>query len=499
MRDVLGEFDAVVEAGWRERGVVPVGAADSMLVVRRISLALTGTVPSLEELRELEAVAEEERVDWWLAKLFADRRTSDYLAERLARMLVGVEGGPFLVYRRRRMVNWLSDELWEGRRYDELVRNLIAAEGIWTSEPEVNFLTVTIDQNEEGGEPDEVKLAARVSRAFLGVRIDCVECHDDMFGERWKQSDFHQLAAYFGDAKMALSGVRDDDELVYETRYRGEIEAVEVAPRVPFSPELMAVEGTLRERLAGWVTHVENGAFARATVNRFWALMFNKPLVEPIDDIPLEGPWPGAMEFLAEDFVEYGFDVRRLVGLIAGSRVFGLESRAADGEVVPGEEQEESWAVFPMTRLRPEQVAGSVLQASSLRTIDAESHVLKRLLRMIQQGDFIKRYGDGGEDEFEGRGGTIPQRLLMMNGELLRGRTEDNVVMNASTRIGALAPDDGTAVDSAYEAVLTRLPGDEERAHFVGLLAERGDKGRAEVMADLFWVLMNSTEFSWNH
>ena len=166
-------------------GDAPAPAADRLTLARRLSLALTGSPPSLEEIRSLEKLPEDgDPIAFWLDHLFADRRYADYLAERFARAFVGVETGPFLVYRRRRLVTWLGDQLTANRPYDELVRDLISAEGLWTSQPETNFITVSVMQGKGG--PDEQKLAARSSRAFLGFSLDCVQCHDDKFGDRWK-------------------------------------------------------------------------------------------------------------------------------------------------------------------------------------------------------------------------------------------------------------------------------------------------------------------------
>jgi len=130
------------------------------------------------------------------------------MAELFAGAFVGTEDGPFLVYRRRRFVTWLSDQFEARRPYDSLVRELISGTGLWTDSPAVNFLTVTNDVNGDE-QPDEERLAARTARAFLGVRLDCVQCHDDHLGGDWKQTDFQQLAAFFADAHSSLLGIRD--------------------------------------------------------------------------------------------------------------------------------------------------------------------------------------------------------------------------------------------------------------------------------------------------
>src|SRR5262249_42603571 len=153
----------------------------------------------LEEIRALERLPAEERIDAHLERLLSDRRFADYFAERLTRAFLGTEDGPFLIYRRRRFVYWLSDKLAENQPYDELVREIIATEGLWTDHPATNFITATAAENG----PDPVRLAARTTRAFLGVRIDCAQCHDHPFAA-WKQGDFEGLAAYFAQAQQSV-------------------------------------------------------------------------------------------------------------------------------------------------------------------------------------------------------------------------------------------------------------------------------------------------------
>lgn len=498
------------EKHWKEQGLAHADKATELAIVRRLSLALTGTIPSVEEIRALEQVNPEDRIEWWVAHLLEDRRFADYVAERLARAYVGVEDGPFILYRRRRFVTWLADRLDRNEPYDKVVTELIADTGLWNAEPATNFITVTSQQNMEN-QPDEIRLAGRTTRAFLGMRIDCLQCHDDKLGkiaieENGKlrdgtQQDFHRLAAFFGETQMQLTGIRDNPELEYNYKYLNAESEVVVPPRVPFGQEIFDGKGTRREQLARWVTNPKNKPFARATVNRIWALMLGKPLVNPVDDIPLHGPFPPALETLADDFIAHGYDLERLIRIIAASEVYQQES-SADFEVTPA--HEEQWAVFPVTRLRPEQVAGSVVQSSSLPTINAQSHIFSQLGKFISTSQFVQRYGDLGEDEFIDRGGTIPQRLLMMNGELVKDRTDGgNAVQNASPRIAMVTFDDEKAVETAYLATLTRRPSKEEIAHFITRLNQRfpakDPSSRAQKMEDMYWVLLNSTEFSWNH
>ncbi|MFT5524007.1 MAG: hypothetical protein ACI9HK_001957 [Pirellulaceae bacterium] len=503
---VVAKVNQEFRQDWEKKGLEPAPRADDLTIARRLSLGFVGTIPSLEEIRELQNHDPLYRQQWWLSRLFEDRRYSDYMGERLARAYVGTENGPFLVYRRRKFVMWLSERLHENASYDSIVSNLIADKGLWTDTPAVNFVTVTIEQNGENGGPDPIRLAARTTRAFLGMRIDCLQCHDDRLGNvglgtqndprDGLQTDFHQLAAFFSEASSSLLGVRDQRGKEYRYRYLGAEDEGLVEPTVPFLPELLPAGGPRRERLAKWVTHKENKQFARAAVNRIWAQMFGRPLVDPVDDIPLNDDLPPGLETLADDFVAHDHDLQRLIRVIAETEAFQLDSRAPF-EITS--QHEAAFAAFPLSRLRPEQVAGSVIQASSLTTIDANAHIVFQLQRYNQQNEFIQRYGDPGDDEFVERGGTISQRLLMMNGDLVSERTRANL-LSAANRITQLTDDDKHAVEVVYLTLLSRKPSPQEQEHFVKRLSkDKSRQYRTRTVEDMVWILLNSTEFSWNH
>ena len=504
--DSLRKTIKQVDERWSQtldaNGLQAAEPADWLTVCRRMSLALVGNGLSLEEIRQLERLPEAEREPAHLRNLLSDSRFHHYWAERWTRYLVGTDGGEFIVYRRRRFRIWLSEVLAANRPYDQIVRDLITAEGLWTDKPEVNFLTATFDSND--GKADPVRLAARTSRAFLGLRIDCLQCHNDFLGNvnlgnaddlrEGQQSDFHQLAAFYTSAKTnGLQGVKTG-EVEYNYKYLDADEEVAVEPGVPFRADLLPGEGDPRQRLAAWVTHPENHQAARAAVSHVWALMFGKPIGESVDNLPLDEPIHPMLTILAEDFVDNGFDLRRLISVIAGSAPFRVDSRS-DFEITPRHEQH--FAVFPLVRLRPEQVAGSIIQASRIKKTDRESSVFLQLQTLAGTNDFVKQYGDMGEDEFTTDSVTITQRLLMMNGKLTREIVDSNPVLNASAHIEMFAEDDSAAIETAYLCALNRYPSEAETCHFIERLSDSTNRG--EAIEDLIWVLLNSSELAWNH
>lgn len=527
----IGRLDQAMAESWSELGIDVAPQADWLAVSRRLSLALVGSGLPLQEIRTLQSLPADQRIAYQLERLLNDSRHHDYWAERWTRAVVGAGEGPFITYRRRRFRLWLSDAISANQPIDRLVRRLVTARGLPTDRPEVNFLTVTMDSDEQG-QPDPVRLAARTSRAFLGLRIDCLQCHDDFLGNaslgdlngeeanlrEGTQQDFHSLAAFFSPARFnGLQGIRDTHH-PYRYQYLHADEAVEVEPAVPFKRHLLPPDGDARHRLSVWLTHPENDQFAYAIVHRIWALMFGRSLGGAVDDLRLDQPQHPAVKILATELVESGYDMRHLIRVIAGSRVFRLSSEA-DFEITP--EHETHWSVFPLVRLRPEQVAASVIQAARVKTVNRDSSLVVQLQKFGGINDFVTRYGDIGEDEFEQESITITQRLLMLNGNLVREYGQSNPLLNSTSHINLFSRTDAESIENLFLCVLNRFPDKEELEIYIDRLRpddpksdhpKRARRGRVKGLTnpfasgqrekgleDLFWVLVNSSEFSWNH
>jgi hypothetical protein len=528
--DTVGAVDRFFDAGWKDSGHKPAQPADDLQVLRRLTLSLCGTIPSLEEIRAFESNGSPDRLDQWTSRLLSDSRFADYFAERLARSFVGNEGGQFIVFRRDRFSDWLRQQLKKNTSYDEMAREMISGTGLWTDHPATNYVTAAI----ANGELDENKLAGRTVRAFLGQRIDCAQCHDHPFAE-WKQGQFQGLASLFGQTQNSLVGIEDKSQKTYTVEDRKTLKKHVVEPAVPFHPEWLPGTGTRRERLAAWVTHPDNRRFERATANRVWGLLFGKPFHSPVDDLPdpsADGN-KDLLDLLGADFRSHHCDLRRMIRVIVASRPYRLDSVGEEPSVAvkdpapkaaahsqstgapsanwnkesdkTSEEGTEApadatanWASFPMTRLRPEQLIGAMLQARSVRTIDQNSHLFVRATRFFQEADFVKEYGDLGENELDERTGTISQALLRMNGKVAADAIKADP-LNASARLSTFAGSDANCLEGCYLVALSRRPTPAERDYFLQQLASAGGKDRGQVVEDILWSLFNSPEFSWNH
>lgn len=479
---------------WSEAHIAPAATADELLLLRRLTLSLHGSIPSLQDIREFEQDRSPDRIARWVNKLLQDRRFADYWAHRWARVFVGAEQGQFILFRRDLFTQWLTEQLHADRPVDEIVREMLSDTGLWTGVPSTNFVT----QAYADDQLDHNKLAARSVRAFLGQRIDCAQCHNHPFAD-WKQNQFEGLAACFGAVRISPAGVGDDPARHFEVTDRTSLEKRAVPPAVPFGNEWWPESGTDRSRLASWITHPDNRRFERAMVNRTWGLIFGRPWKSPVDDLPDPKPEfdsQDLLDVLGRSFREQGCRLKPLVATIVLSRVFQLGSIHPAYDGAEGAEQvEDAWAVFPLVRLRPEQMIGAMCQAGSIKTIDQSSHLLTRTIRFFREVDFVRDYGDLGELELQERSGTIPQALLRMNGKFTREIADANP-FNASGRIAGMSSSNDDAIETAYLCTLTRRPTPEEltSAHklFDGV-------SRGAAVEDLMWALFNSPEFCWNH
>ncbi len=513
--NLVAQIDDHFEDLWKCQELTPAQPADELLLMRRLALSLMGTVPSLEEIRQFKLDNQPDRIERWTQRYLDDPRFADYFAERLARCFVGVDGGQFIVFRRDRFVSWLSDQLEANEPYSQIVRQMISSKGLWTGEPQTNFITAAVANKDL----DENKLASRSVRAFLGQSMDCAQCHDHPFNENWQQHHFEGVAAQFGQVEQGGLGVFDKPGKMFEVDDLEKVAADaaadekipqrKVAPAVPFGKEWLPAEGTAREKFAHWMTHPENPRFERAIANRVWGLMFGRPYITPVDDMPNpseEGVDRDVLDMLGKDFREHNYDLKRMIMTIASSKPFRMKSVVEsenDSQADVSYEDlivllDESWGVFPMTRLRPEQIIGSMLQASSIQTIDQNSHMFTRFQRFTNERDFVNEYGDLGDQELVEQSGTIPQALLRMNSNMTRGAVESGFI-SACGRIANLSTTNEEALEAAYFVCLTRKPTPEEREHFLKRLGDHTDDRRNPIIEDIFWTLFNSPEFSWNH
>lgn len=487
--------DAVLQAAWDAESIKPADAADELQVFRRLTLALVGAVPSIEEIRQFEADSSPHRLQQWTSRLIADSRFVDYFGARLGEAFVDSAEENLKPHQRERYSHWMGTSLQQGRSYSQIVQELIASRGISIDQPATTFVAMEIAQGDMAAQ----RLAARTSRGFLGQRIDCAQCHDHPFAD-WKQSQFEGMAAYFGQVQYRNGLLQDTRPRPFVIDADRKEEQRTVTPEVPFNPQWVPDNRHLRAELAEWITHPENRRFRRATANRVWGLMFGRAFIMPVDDLPdpSDSSPPDVLDILAEDLASHNDDLRHLIQVIASTQAFNLAStHPALDDATQCQQIEDSWAVFPLTELGPFQMIRSMQQAAAVETLRVEdSNQITAIRRYERQFRFASDYGVI-DDSSDGQASTIPHMVQRLSGNFTRQYC-DSGMFNAPGRIAAFSGSPEACLENSYLACLTRRPTPDEQAHFLSQLQGRYNR-RANAVEDIYWTLFNSAEFCWNH
>jgi hypothetical protein len=375
--------------------------------------------------------------------------------------------------------------------YDQTVRELLTAEGQAFQAGPTLFYAVL------GAKPEE--LATATSRALLGVQIGCAQCHDHPFNH-WSQRDFWSFAAFFA----RLEQPQGQQQFVAVVRESGDRELTlpdsdeVVRPKYLSGDEVPAdAAGPRRQLLADWMTSRDNPYLARATVNRVWAHLFGRGIVEPVDDLGAHNPpsHPELLDELAKYFVDSGFDVRQLVRTLAMTRAYQLSSASDSSDPAPAR----LFARMSLKTLTADQLYDCLEAATGKRANPAmaQAAAFGRAYDQNRQA-FVSKFAAPAGSPTEYQGG-IPQALTLMNGALVRAGTD---IEQSDILYSLEAPffTDEERVETLFLAALSRAPDERERQLFVEHVT-RGEspQARREALSDVLWALLNSAEFTLNH
>jgi hypothetical protein len=497
--------------------------------LRRAFLDAIGTLPAPAEARAFLASRDPAKRERLIDALLARPEYADYWALKWGDLLRVsrtrlTEKGMWSFY------NWLHQALRENRPVDALVRELITAQGSTYTTGPANFYRVVRTP------PD---LAETTSQVFLGVRLQCAKCHHHPF-ERWSQEDYYSLAAYF--ARVGLKGSQEfgifGGEQVVRLAATGEVrhpktnkalsprplgevpdgatgrrggapvalwrgsdsDGVGAKRRDPSSRPVAERSEDRRRDLAAWITARENPFFARNLVNRYWAYLMGRGLVEPVDDLRVTNPPtnPALLDALAAQFVATGYDLRALLRTIMTSRVYQLSSETTGNNA----RDELFFSHYRVKRLPAEVLLDAICAVTG---VPEKFGGLPRGTRAIQLPDagvgspFLDTFGRPPREiacECERSAEpNIAQALQLMNGDLLNRKLggEGGRVTRMVARGGPAAD----AVGELYLAALSRRPRPAELSAALRLIATAPN--RKEGLEDLLWTLLNSREFLFNH
>lgn len=537
--------DALLRAAWEKEKITPSAPADDATYLRRATLDLWGILPSPAEITAFTADGAKDKRARLIDRLLGDPRFSERFAAVWTDLLLG-EGMPRDGVDRAAFRSWLRQRMEERAPWDSIVREILSGGG--SSSPGGTVQERAIASHAPAAEPFDSDvhgnvnylvryrtgvedLTGKTARAFLGIQIQCAQCHDHKT-EAWTTDQFRSLAAGFIQTRAVPDGARDKGEMrVFEVKdmpraklgpkATDAMRAIAAAPPRALDGTPLAGESR-RKALADWVTAKNNPTFAKAFVNRTWSQLLGTGFVEPVDDFRPgnKADLPELLDALAEGFTAAKFDVRGLVRTVCLSEAY---QRSA-GPTAP------LWSSFAMRPLPAVVLFDAVVVAAGLGPIVEE--VLgerAELARARTRQRFVLVLNvdeDAGTHRFEG---SIAHALLLSNGVVTRvaARAIDGGALLEVLR----APGgDDAKIDTLYSKTLSRLPSPEERAEWKRFLGGGGAPGgsaepdrpkaprkgdplaklekrlvsraktpRERAYEDMFWALLNASEMALQH
>jgi hypothetical protein len=511
-RAMTGRIDHHLAEGWRNARVEPAAAADDAEFLRRLYLDLAGRVPSVAEVRRFLDDKRSDKRERLIDDLLDGPRYPAHFS-RVWRALWLPEAAASIqgTLLAPGFESWLRKHLAGNTSYAAVVRELLTTP-ISSGRPQQAIEESLTGKATPIGfylakEAKAENLAAGTSRLFLGVKLECAQCHNHPFAD-WTREQFWGLAAFFA----GIEG-KTQNEFTIPSPEKLDRRSIKL-PNSETVIEASFLDGTRpkwqervssRVTLAEWVTAADNPYFARATVNRVWAYFFGNALVEPVDEMiggEIKTHHPELLNDLARQFAASGFDLKQLMRAIVRSRAYQLTSSGK-----PATNEVGLFARMPLRGLTAEQLYDSVAQATGYNEPASTIPIsfvpgAKPSLR----AEFMTRFANASEKSTDFHT-SILHALALMNGKLISQATD----LERSETLAAVANapfmDTAERVEVLYLATLSRRPRADElermSRHVEGAAAGQAGTAATErynrALADVFWVLLNSGEFMLNH
>jgi len=498
-------IDHQIAARLAEEHVEPAARVDDAELLRRLSLDLIGRIPTTKEVQSFLADPSTDKTSSnkttrLIDRLLADPQHSRHFA-RVWRALLLPEAAtdPRIAYFQPGFEAWLAERRRSNVGFDTIVRELLT---VPINGPDQIPKYVLRDMHAANPvaflaskQADPAKIATSCVRIFLGVRMECAQCHDHPF-DRWTQKQFWSQAAFF--AGLERKGRGPFAPLV-EAADRHTIHVNETEKTVPAA----LLDGTSlrfdahkspRLSFGKWLTARRNPYFARAIVNRVWGQLMGVGLVSPVDDFRESNPptHPELLQALADDFAASGFDLTRLYRAICLSAAYQRTSATDSSQ----QAHPELFAAMAIKPLSGDQLFDSLSLAIGREWSEQAGQMETGELDTMRQ-KVIKAFG--ADEETEHPKTSVSQALNLMNGTLISEAVDPQTSPRIKQTIAADRDSPERQLDALYLTTLSRHPSDAEKRMMRDHLAGAAPAERSRQLGDVFWVLLNSAEFRWNH
>jgi hypothetical protein len=471
-----------------QKGVPPASLTDDAEFLRRVYLDLAGCIPSIIDARDFLDDTRPNKRRIWVEMILEGKKPSrkpDAFNQHFANVWrswflarVNNEQGIALA---PTLETWLRDRLKANVPYDQMVRQLITQS---TSDNNNVFFQINDNKPES--------LAASATRLFLGIKLECAQCHDDRSGGNWSQEQFWSLAAFFADVDPTSPQRKQDKTIAIP----GKKKTVRARFLDDSEPSWKSNDNP-RAVLADWLVSGKNPYFARAAVNRLWAYFFGNGLVDPIDEQGEHNPpsHPELLDELAQQFIAHHFDLKYLVRALVSSEAYQRSSVASH----PGQDDPHVFARMVIRGLSAEQLFDSLAEATEYQ--DTMPAVMGRFVdpeNLSPRQKFLSRFTH--QDKPTEAPTSILQALYLMNSSFVAERTSLEQNKTLATIADATQIDTSRRIETLFLVVLSRKPSAAELKRFVAYIDRGGPSGDPrKALADVFWALLNSAEFRLNY
>ena len=495
---LAARIDQLIAERWAARRVVPSPPADDAEFLRRVSLDLAGKIPRVWEVREFLEDPRPDKRERLVGQLLDGPHYVRHFTNVWRALLVPDANDQQARFFIPSLENWLRQRLQDNVGYDRLVRDILTLP-LATTAGQPGFVRFNQGQPSPAAfyQATELKpenLAAKTSRLFLGVKLECAQCHDHPFA-RWSRKQFWEYAAFFS----GLKGQNGFFGQIQEAADRREIKIAGTDKTVQArlldgSQPAWKTGVSTRITLANWITTSENPFFARAAVNRLWAQFFGIGLVDPVDESGDKNPpsHPELLDELTQQFVAHQFDLKFLIRAITVSRTYQLTSVG----VSSSPEERRLYTRMAIKGLTPEQLFDSLAQATGYRESSRVSQPgFFGLGEPSPRNEFLTRFAS--QDKRTEPQTSILQALLLMNGKFVTDATSVNrSELLAGILDAPFLKDPAQRIEAFHLAAFSRKPRPDEMTRLVRYLEGKDQKTS---LADIYWSLLNSSEFILNH
>lgn len=488
-------IDEHVFAKLKELGIPPSPLADDATFVRRVTIDITGRLPTADESRSFIADPDPAKRDKLVDRLLASAGYGDYFANKWAAVLRNKRRDGNDIPYTFRFHAWIRKALQENMPYDQFVRNILAASGDAQSHPPVEWYREV--------ETPETRMED-TAQLFLGLRIQCARCHHHPF-ERWSQDDYYGFEAFFTQVQMKQSRFNIATNRNDFVSLNGAVPSAR-NPRsgIDQKPaglgaqplDILPYEDA-RHYLVDWMTAPDNPFFAKALVNRYWKHFFGQGIVDPEDDMRVTNPPsnPPLLDALAQHFVASNYDLRDLVRTICASSAYQLSSEPTEYN----NRDKQNFSSFYPRRLTAEVLYDAVNQISGVPSGFGGVPQGTLAIQLPDNGfnDYFLQVFGKPEAESACECERNPEANLAQSLHMLNSSDIQNRVGNGNGRAALLARDqtrlDAESVTELYYWAYSRPPRPEELQFVLAQVAKYDNKQQA--YEDVLWALFNSKEF----